>query len=65
MIKRSARFSKPAELKERTFNLQITEKCETKRVRVNCKLEWVYILRDEMKSLYKQENEDEDEYDDE
>ena len=60
MLKQDARMCKPTELKERTFNVQLNDRCETKRISVDGRRSWIYVLKDDMKLIYKQENEDEE-----
>ena len=46
--------SKPEEMKQRTFQLQLKDKCERKRKRINGQLTWYYILKQECKAIYSQ-----------
>ena len=45
---------KPVEMKERAFQLQLKDKCERKRRRINGDLTWYYILKDDCRALYYQ-----------
>lgn len=47
-------ISKPSDMKDRNFQLQIKDKCERKQKRVNGVRTWYYVLKDDCKSLYKQ-----------
>lgn len=49
-----ALLNKPAEMKERAFQLQLKDKCERKRKRVDGKLVWYYVLKEECKTIYHQ-----------
>ena len=57
-----ALLSKPAEMRDRAFQLQLKDKCERKRRREDAKLVWYYVLKDECKGIYQQTelNDDED-----
>ena len=56
-----ALLSKPAEMRDRAFQLQLKDKCERKRKRVDAKLVWYYVLKDECKGVYQQTSLDVDE----
>ena len=57
-----ALLTKPSEMKDKQFQMQIKERCERRQI----KRKWHYILKEGCKSLYKQtENEFDDDYDDE
>ena len=57
-----ALMCKPADMKDKNFQLTIKDKCDRKRITVEGKRVWHYILKDECKGLYKQtENFEEDE----
>lgn len=60
-----ALMSKPSELKDKTFQMQIKDKCDKKRITRDGKREWFYVLKDECKTVYKQtiENNDDVEID--
>lgn len=49
-----ALMCKPAEMKKRTFQLQLKDKCERKRKRINGNLTWYYTLKQECKDIYHQ-----------
>ena len=49
-----ALISKPSDMKDKTFQLQIKDKCNRKQRRVDGKREWFYVLKDECKGIYKQ-----------
>ena len=49
-----ALISKPTELKDRAFQLQIKDKCDKTRITRDGKREWFYLLKDECKTIYKQ-----------
>lgn len=49
-----ALMSKPSEMKDKTFQLQIKDKCIRKKKRVEGVRQWYYILKDECKSIYHQ-----------
>lgn len=49
-----ALISKPSEMKDRTFQLQMKDKCDRKRKRIDGRLEWIYVLKDECKKIYSQ-----------
>ena len=49
-----ALVSKPSEMKDKNFQLQIKEKCERKKKGPKGNQKWYYILKDECKSLYHQ-----------
>ena len=58
-----ALISRPPEMKERSFQLQIKDRCERKRLTVDGKRIWHYILKDECKAIYHQtvyDNDDEE-----
>ena len=40
--------------------MQLSDRCETKRINVDGRRPWIYVLKDDMKLIYKQENEDEE-----
>ena len=46
--------TKPEEMKKRTFQLQLKDKCERKRKRINNQLNWYYTLKPECKLIYNQ-----------
>ena len=46
--------SKPTEMKDKNFQLQIKDKCNRKRITIHGKRVWCYILKDECKQIYKQ-----------
>ena len=46
--------SKPAEMKDKNFQLQIKDKCNRKRITIHGKRVWCYILKDECKQIFKQ-----------
>ena len=46
--------SKPTEMKDKNFQLQIKDKCNRKRIAIHGKLVWCYILKDECKQIFKQ-----------
>ena len=52
---------KPYDIKERSFQLQLKDKCIRKRVKKNNQLYWYYFLKDEYKSIYKQTETDDNE----
>lgn len=56
-----ALVSKPSEMKDKNFQLQIKEKCERKKKGPKGNQKWYYILKDECKSLYHQTVYEEDE----
>ena len=63
-----ALLSKPQDLKERTFQLQLKDKCIRKQVRNGKTKPWYYFLKDECKLIYSQtscEDEDFEEFEDE
>ena len=45
---------KPAEMKKRTFQLQLKDKCERKQRRIDGQRVWFYILKQECKDIYHQ-----------
>ena len=51
---------KPYDMKERTFCLQLKDKCIRKQRKIDGKPVWHYFLKDECKSLYKQTITDDD-----
>ena len=53
---------KPKDMKDKTFQLQIKDKCERKQLRRNGMKKWYYILKEEYRSIYKQNTLEEDEY---
>ena len=54
IISSDALLSKPSEMKDRAFQLQLKDKCEHKKIQHDGVRKWYYILKDECKSLYKQ-----------
>ena len=46
--------SKPTEMKDKNFQLQIKDKCNRKRITIHGKRVWCYILKDECKQIFKQ-----------
>ena len=46
--------SKPEDMKQRAFQLQLKDKCERKRKRIDGQLHWIYILKEECKNIYSQ-----------
>lgn len=51
---------KPSDMKDKTFQLQIKDKRDRKRITVNKERVWHYILKDDYKNLYKQTEEDDE-----
>ena len=49
-----ALVSKPSEMKERTFQLQLKDKCDRKRVQSSGVRKWHYVLKNECKAIYSQ-----------
>ena len=45
---------KPSDMKDKNFQLSIKDKCERKRITINRKRVWCYVLKEECKNLYKQ-----------
>ena len=56
-----ALVSKPSDLKDKAFQLQIKGVCDRKQRRVEGKREWFYIMKEEAKPLYHQTVYSEDE----
>lgn len=56
MLCTDALTCKPSEMKERTFQLQIKDKCDRKQKQIDCVRKWCYVLKDECKTIYKQTN---------
>lgn len=54
MVCTDALVCKPADMKDKNFQLSLKDKCDRKQKRVNGKRVWYYFLKDECKSLYKQ-----------
>ena len=54
MICSDALVCKPADMKDKNFQLSIKDKCDRKQKRVDGKRVWYYFLKDECKGLYKQ-----------
>ena len=52
---------KPSDMKDKTFQLQIKDKCDRKQKRDGNTRVWYYVLKDEYKNLYKQTLHDDDE----
>ena len=46
--------NKPYDIKERSFTLQIKDKCIRKQIQSNNKRSWYYFLKDEYKTIYHQ-----------
>ena len=46
--------SKPAEMKDKNFQLQIKDKCNRKQITIDRKRVWCYLLKEECKSIYSQ-----------
>ena len=53
---------KPKDMKDKTFQLQIKDKCDHKQLRRNGMRKWYYILKEEYRSIYKQNVLEDDEY---
>ena len=51
-----ALMTKPVEMKERAFQLQIKDKCDRRQKQADCVRKWFYVLKEECKSIYKQAN---------
>ena len=60
MLCSEALLNKPCEIKERSFQLQLKDKCDKKRETKGDR-KWYYILKDEYKSIYHQTEREDDE----
>ena len=49
-----ALFSKPREMRDKNFQLQIKDKCNRPRLTIDSKRVWCYVLKDEYKQMYSQ-----------
>ena len=58
-----ALLTKPTELREKAFQLQIKERCDRIRIRIDSVRKWHYKLKDEFKSFYKQMKDEDNEVD--
>lgn len=58
-----ALISKPREMRDKSFQLQIKDKCNRQRLTIDSRRVWCYVLKDEYKQIYSQITIDEDEAD--
>ena len=49
-----ALWSKPAEMKDRSFQLQLKDKCERRQIRVDGERVWYYFIKEDAKKVYNQ-----------
>ena len=56
-----ALVSKPSEMRERTFQLQLKDKCDRKKIQNSGVRKWHYVLKNECKAIYSQTVHDDDE----
>ncbi|KAI5510116.1 hypothetical protein TVAGG3_0713870 [Trichomonas vaginalis G3] len=66
MTCKNALFCKPSDMKDKNFQMSIKDKCDRKQRRIDGKQTWCYVLKEEMKGLYKQvePNDNEDSFTD-
>ncbi|KAI5540832.1 hypothetical protein TVAGG3_0043110 [Trichomonas vaginalis G3] len=66
MTCKNALLCKPSDMKDKNFQMSIKDKCDKKQRRIDGKQTWYYVLKEEMKGLYKQvePNDNEDSFTD-